>query len=150
MGKAQIIGKIAVCFLLFVAFQVAAAPRTADDRKEQPAPEGKLSVEKMESHGHAVLTIDSGVECEFVKGTWITYKRKRIVLEEDSVKFYSNKFSELIEIDCGTKQGRICKGIFRIKDGLIEICISAPGGTRPKEFDSKQGILWQMRQLPME
>ena len=136
----------AVLFLVSTS-TIFAAPRLKVDRTKETGPEGCWVVLSTGTAGIEIKEIDSDSTCELENGSWIR-KRANIVREKFDVKYYSLKRSDILEMDCESSDGgKIIKGIARIKDDYLEICIGSPGGKRPTEFNSVQGYHWRMKRV---
>jgi uncharacterized protein (TIGR03067 family) len=97
--------------------------------------------------GESLLIIGFGVEW-VVKDDQISLPR----MEGDKLlsgpegqmfayKIVPGKGAPVIDLTAlsGVDKGKVCRGIFQLKDGVLSICFSPPGQERPTTFDVPRG-----------
>ena len=94
--------------------------------------EHRGDVAPIETFKGAVLIIDrDGFTNK--RGDRVGSKGKYIVRMDKSPKEIDRTFTE------GALKDKTQKGIYEIKDDLLDICVSAPGAPRPESFGTNKG-----------
>jgi uncharacterized protein (TIGR03067 family) len=129
--------------LSLMLFSGCSGGNTEEKPKADP---GKQDLEAMQGTWITTRVSEGGVLAEdadiratklVVKGDTYTLTMGKNVLE-GTLKLDATKKPKQLDItlDKGPNAGKVVKGIYALKGGVLEVCLGQPGGGRPEDFDS--------------